>query len=166
MIYRYIVERKLRYAFEALNRGDHGPVLAAFSPDAEHVFFGQHALAGARHDMKTIVPWYARLKTVLPDLRFEIDSVLVRGMPWNTVALVTWRDSFSLRDGSLGANQGVHVLRLKWGKVTSLRIHCDTQVLADVLRRQSDLGVADAALPPIDDSSAASQPAGVALAFS
>jgi len=166
VIYHYIVERKLRHAFEALNRGDHGPVLAAFSPDAEHVFFGDHALAGARHDMKTIVPWYARLKTVLPDLRFEIESVLVRGMPWNTVALVTWRDRFHLRDGSLGANQGVHALRLKWGKVTSLRIYCDTQVLAQVLRRQSDLGVVDATLPPIDDSRAVAQPAYDALALS
>ena len=30
MIYRRIVERQLRRAFEALNRGDHAPILAAF----------------------------------------------------------------------------------------------------------------------------------------
>jgi len=154
MIYRFIVERKLRSAFGALNRGDHAPVLAAFGSTVEHVFFGDHALAGARHDMATIVPWYARLKRVLPDLQFDIESVVVRGMPWNTVALVEWRDRFSLVDGSRGSNQGVHALRLKWGRVVSLRIYCDTQVLADVLRQQNARGIADAGLAPITDGAA------------
>lgn len=151
MIYRFIVERKLRHAFDALNRGDHAPVLASFGPQPEHVFFGDHALAGARHHMQSIEPWYARLKRVLPDLRFDIESVVVRGMPWNTVALVEWRDHFSLKDGRRRGNQGVHALRLKWGKVTSLRVYCDTQVLAEVLREQHSLGVADAGMQPIVD---------------
>ena len=151
MIYRSIVERQLRRAFEALNRGDHAPVLAAFGSPVEHVFFGQHALAGARHTMDSIVPWYARLKTVFPDLHFDIQSLAVRGMPWNTVALVEWRDRFTLRDGTPRGNQGVHVLRLKWGKVVSLRVYCDTQVLASVLHDLKAQGVADAGLPPIDD---------------
>lgn len=152
MIYRYVVERKLRNAFAALNRGDHGPVLASFGPRVEHVFFGDHALAGARHRMDSIEPWYARLKRVLPDLRFDIESIVVRGMPWNTVALVEWRDEFSLKNGVRRGNQGVHALRLKWGKVVSLRVYCDTQVLAGVLREQQALGVADAGLAPIVDA--------------
>ncbi len=151
MIYRSIVERQLRRAFEALNRGDHSPVLAAFGTPVEHVFFGEHALGGARRTMAGIVPWYARLKTVFPDLHFDIESLAVRGMPWNTVALVEWRDRFTLRDGSRRGNQGVHVLRLKWGKVVSLRVYCDTQVLAAVLRDLQAQGVADAGLPPIDE---------------
>jgi len=152
MIYRFIVERKLRRAFDALNRGDHAPILAAFGPRAEHVFFGDHALAGARHRMQSIGPWYARLKRVLPDLRFDIESIAVRGMPWNTVAMVEWRDHFSLKDGRQGGNQGVHALRLQWGKVTSLRVYCDTQVLADVLREQHALSIADAGMAPIVDA--------------
>ena len=155
MIYRSIVEHQLRRAFEALNRGDHAPVLAAFGSPVEHVFFGEHALAGSRHTMDSIVPWYQRLKTVFPDLHFDIQSLAVRGMPWNTVALVEWRDRFTWRDGSRRGNQGVHVLRLKWGKVVSLRVYCDTQVLASVLRDLETQGVADAGMPPIDDGSLA-----------
>jgi ketosteroid isomerase-like protein len=151
MIYRSIVERQLRRAFESLNRGDHSPVLAAFGAPVEHVFFGDHALGGSRHSMHSIAPWYQRLKTVFPDLHFDIQSVAVRGMPWNTVALVEWRDRFTLRDGTRRGNQGVHVLRLKWGKVVSLRVYCDTQVLASVLRDLQEQGVADAGMPPIDD---------------
>ena len=119
MIYRRIVEHQLRSAFEALNRGDHGPVLGAFGTPVEHVFFGRHALAGSRHAMASIVPWYQRLKALFPDLQFEIRAVAVRGMPWNTTALVEWRDRFTMPDGTRRGNQGVHALRLKWGRVVS-----------------------------------------------
>jgi ketosteroid isomerase-like protein len=115
------------------------------------VFFGDHALGGSRHAMSSIVPWYQRLKTVFPDLQFDIQSLAVRGMPWNTVAMVEWRDRFALRDGTRRGNQGVHVLRLKWGKVVSLRVYCDTQVLASVLRELQAQGVSEAGQPPIDD---------------
>jgi len=152
MIYRAIVERKLRRAFDALNQGDPAPVLAAFGSPVEHVFFGDHALAGARHAMSSIEPWYRRLRTLLPDLQFDIRSVVVRGMPWNTTALVEWRDRFTLRDGSARGNQGVHALRLKWGKVVSLRIYCDTQVLADALKDLHAQGVVEAGMAPIDDA--------------
>jgi len=155
MIYRLIVERRLRRAFDALNRGDHRPVLASFGAPVEHVFYGDHALGGARHAMSSIGPWYQRLKAVLPDLHFDIESVAVRGMPWNTVALVEWRDRFSLRDGTRRGNQGVHALRLKWGKVVSLRVYCDTQVLAAALRDQHAQGITDAGLPPIVDAALA-----------
>lgn len=155
MIYRSIVEWQLRRAFDALNRGDHAPVLAAFGSPVEHVFFGDHALAGSRHSMSSIVPWYQRLKTVLPDLQFDIQSIAVRGLPWRTVALVEWADRFTLPNGTRRSNQGVHVLRLKWGKVVSLRIYCDTQGLAAVLRDIQTQGVADAGKPPINDLSLA-----------
>ncbi len=151
MIYRSIVERQLRHAFKALNQGDHAPVLAAFGAPVEHVFFGDHALGGVRHAMSSIVPWYARLKTVFPDLHFDIESLAVKGMPWNTVAMVEWRDRLTLRDGTSRSNQGVHVLRLRWGKVVSLRVYCDTQVLASVLGELELQGIADAGLPPIED---------------
>jgi ketosteroid isomerase-like protein len=151
MIYRYVVEQKLRAGFDALNRGDHGAVVALFGKQFEHVFYGDHALGGARHQLSSIVPWYQRLQTLFPDLRFEVTSVAVRGLPWNTVALVEWRDHFTLRDGTRAGNQGVHVLRLRWGKVISLRVYCDTQVVAAAMRALQDQGVAEAGLPPITD---------------
>jgi ketosteroid isomerase-like protein len=152
MIYRAIVERKLRHAFAALNRGDYQPVLAAFAPSAEHTFYGEHALGGSRHTPVGVQRWYARLRTLFPDLHFDLDSVIVRGWPWATVAVVEWRDQFALRDGQRRGNQGVHVLRLRWGRVTSLRIHCDTQRLAGILQALQAQGVADAGMAPIADA--------------
>ena len=49
----------------------------------------------------------------------------------------------------------MHALRLKWGKVVSLRVYCDTQVLASVLDELRSQGVADAGLPPIIDTALA-----------
>jgi ketosteroid isomerase-like protein len=152
LIYRRIVEKKLRAGFDALNRGDHQSVMALFAQEFEHVFYGDHALGGARHQHRSIVPWYARLKSCFPDLRFEVQAVAVRGLPWNTVALVEWRDRFTLRDGTQGGNQGVHVLRLKWGKVVSLRVYCDTQVVAGALNSLQQQGVKEAGAAPISDS--------------
>jgi ketosteroid isomerase-like protein len=157
MIYRSIVERKLRRAFDALNRGDHASVLAAFGAPVEHTFYGAHALGGTRTDMRSITPWYARLKTLMPDLQFEIRSVAVTGMPWNTTVLIEWRDRFSLPDGSRRANQGVHALRLRWGKVVSLRIYCDTQLLVEVLRDMQLQGLQEANRSPIVDGSPSAQ---------
>ena len=158
MIYRAIVALKLRRAFDALNRGDHAPVLAAFGQPLAHSFFGRHALAGTRRDMPSVRAWYTRLKTVFPDLRFDIDAIAVHGMPWNTVAMVEWRDSFTLPDGTRGANQGVHALRMRWGRVVGLRVYCDTQLLATILDEIERQGVAEAGLAPIGESAGASRP--------
>lgn len=153
MIYRSIVERKLRSVFAALNRGDYAPILDSFDEPVEHTFFGEHALGGSRFTRASVRAWYARLQTILPDLTFELDAVVVRGMPWNTVAIVEWRDRFTLRDGSARGNQGVHVLRLRWGKVVSLHIYTDTQKLIAVLQDLRAQGVTEAGLAPIADAS-------------
>ena len=149
MIYQAVVRQKLRASFAAINQGDYVPVLAAFAPDAEHAFFGDHALGGARRGLPALTQWYARLQAILPDLHFDIGTLAVNGPPWNTSAFVEWRDRFTMRDGRRGANQGVHALTLKWGKVTALRIYCDTIVLRDALARLSAQGVVEAGLPPI-----------------
>ena len=154
MIYRNVVEAKLRSAFAALNRGDQGPVLAAFGTPVEHVFYGDHALAGTRRDMQSIRAWYARLKAVFPDLHFDIESVAVTGMPWNTTALVEWRDTFTMPDGTRRGNQGVHALTMRWGKVVSLRIFCDTELLGGVLRDMTLQGRVEAGLAPIGEADA------------
>lgn len=147
-MYHAIIRAKLRRAFADINRGAYAPVLAQFHPAHAHVFYGAHALAGLRTNMETTAPWYARLARVFPDLRFEIRSVVSSGWPWNTVAAVEWSDHFSV-DGRAFSNQGVHVIRLKWGRVVGLEVHCDTQKLCEVLRLKSEGGLAEAAAAPI-----------------
>ena len=150
-MYHSIVKRNLRRAFQQLNDGDYDSILAQFGPQFEHVFPGNHSLAGRRDTPTSNVAWYKRLATIFPDLRFEINNIVVNGWPWDTVATAEWQDSFTLRDGRKGNNQGVHVFRLRWGKVTSLHIYTDTQKLSNYCQELSAQGVADATAVPIVD---------------
>jgi ketosteroid isomerase-like protein len=148
-MYHYIVERKLRRSFDEVNKGNLGAIVSQFSDHAEHWFSGNHALSGRRDNIAEIKRWYDRLATILPDLTFEIVTVTVRGWPWNTVATVEWVDSLTDRQGHRYNNEGVHIVGLSWGKLTSLHIYCDTQKLAGVCQTLGEQGVDEAVAPPI-----------------
>jgi ketosteroid isomerase-like protein len=146
-----IVRRKLQAAFAAINAGRYEGVLAAFAPDHRHAMAGVHALGGERRSLASTRRWYLRLQRLLPGLAFRVRSVVVRGAPWRTVALVAWDDAFRLPDGTLGTNHGVHEFELRWGRVSSLTVHCDTQRLSGYLQCMAAAGIAEAAAAPISD---------------
>jgi ketosteroid isomerase-like protein len=148
MIHHAIVRWKLRRAFERLNAGEYGPVIAAFADPPEHAFPGDHPLGGTRTSMARTREWYGRLRELFPDLRFRIRRMAVSGAPWATVAMVEWTDHFSV-NGREESNQGVHVFRLRWGKVAGLTVYCDTQKLAAVCAAKSRAGLPVAAAAPI-----------------
>ena len=150
-MYHHVVRRQVQRAFHEINAGRYQPVVAQFAAQHRHAMFGQHALGGERNTLGSTRDWYARLQRLLPDLRFELQSIAVSGWPWDTRALVSWKDSFSLPDGSRGSNQGVHELRLAWGKLVCLEVHCDTARLQSYCERMQALGLAEAGAAPIAD---------------
>lgn len=150
-MYHAIIRRKLTAVFEQLNRKEYGAILAGFAPEFEHALYGNHALGGVRHRLPAAERWYQRLPRALPDLTFTVKHIAVSGWPWDTLAAVEWRDSGTCLDGHRFSNQGVHMIRIRWGKVTAVRVYCDTAVLADVLQRNARAGAAEAALDPILD---------------
>jgi len=150
-MYHAVVRNKLLATFKSLNEKDYEPILNSLAPSFEHFFSGTHALGGTRYTMKATRHWYERLRRVLPDLHFTVDHVTVSGWPWATTAFVEWRDKGQSLDGHAFNNQGVHVIRLRWGKVISVRIFCDTVVLADCLQRNGTHGAPEALEPPIDE---------------
>ena len=78
------------------------------------------------------------------------------GVPYSERTVVKdFFDSFTLPDGSRGNNQGVHELRLAWGKVVALEVHCDTAKLEAYCARMNQLGLVEAAAAPITDAEAA-----------
>ena len=149
-MYHAVVRNRIRSLFEAVNRGDAEPVLAAFAQNFEHRFLGEdHALAGSRTTIGKTREWYARLYRLLPDLRFELQRVAISGPPWNTVVVVDWLESNSGTDGVRTTNAGVHVVHLAWGKVTRLLICPDTTGLVATLDRLFACGNAEAHADPI-----------------
>jgi ketosteroid isomerase-like protein len=150
-MYSLIVRRKIRNIFGCLNRGDYEEVLKGVSPLITHRFSGNHAFGGTRHSVDAMRKWFQRLYILLPNLRFEIKEIVVNGFPWDTTVAVEWVDAATPADGSLYVNQGVHFIKISWGKVISLHAYLDTQLAEELCERLAVYGIADASAPPIED---------------
>jgi ketosteroid isomerase-like protein len=141
----------LRQVFARLNAGDFAFITRQFHPAAEHWFAGRHALSGRRKSPETIRQWYARLAEVFPGIRFDIEKLIVAGPPWRTEAAVEWRDEVRDRDGQGLPNQGVFIVRLRWGKAVQLRVYCDTVQIERNLGILAAQGVDAAVAAPISE---------------
>jgi ketosteroid isomerase-like protein len=149
-MYHTVVRAQIKKLFSELNKGNYEPILGACAPTFEHWFVGKsHALAGRRTSIAVTRSWYERLFNIFPNIQFELHQVLVTGWPWNTVVAVEWSDYYTLFNGEKRQNCGVHLIRLKWGKGTSVRIYCDTQLLQENLAIQHRGGVQEAAASPL-----------------
>jgi ketosteroid isomerase-like protein len=149
-MYRTIVARRIRRAWRHVDQHDYAYVLDQLAPTFTHRFAGDHALAGIRHHPEAVRAWYQRLYRLLPGIRFQVTDVLVGGWPWRTraVALVGARATVA---GEPYENEVAQVVDLRWGRITGLAMHEDTQKLANTLARLHAAGVAEAAAPPIRD---------------
>src|SRR5215468_1980071 len=97
-MYHAIVRGRIRALFDAVNKGNAEPVLAAFAQRFEHAFLGEHALGGARHTLSATRRWYERLYRLLPDIHFDLRQIEVSGPPWNTTVVVDWDETNSGTD--------------------------------------------------------------------
>ena len=131
-MYHFFVRRRLRTILRRLNAGDFAFITRQFHRDAAHSFAGKHALSGTRTTPGRIAEWYGRLATVFPGIRFDVRRLFVSGPPWNTQA-----------------NEGVFLIRLRWGKATEFRVYCDTALIETNLGILASQGVAEASAAPI-----------------
>jgi ketosteroid isomerase-like protein len=150
-MYQAIVRRRITALFDAVGRDDSNPVLDAFAPRFVHRFLGRSALGGARHSLAATRDWYERLYRLLPGIRFDLTAIAVAGPPWNTLAVVDWRESNEGADGVRTQNFGCHIAQLAWGRMVSLTICPDTAGLQATLDRIAAAGFDEAHAPPIED---------------
>lgn len=151
-MYHAIVRRRVAQTFEALGRGDYEVALAGMAQRFEHNFSGAHALGGTRHTKAGMRLWLERLFRLNRKLDFTVKHIAVSGTPWNTTAVIEWRDTATLADGdSSYFNDGTHVIRMRWGKVVSLHAYLDTEKVVQAFRRMAEAGIAEAEAAPIED---------------
>ena len=134
-MYKLIVRRNVRKAFAALSRGDYEPVVRQFSPMGRFVFAGEHALGGERVGPDEVRDWFREMLGRFPGIRIEPVDVLVNGWPWRTTVASHLVITTTLPDGSPYRNEGMQLLRLRWGRVVEDLIFEDTLKLDAVLRR-------------------------------
>jgi ketosteroid isomerase-like protein len=150
-MYHTLVKRLAIQSFGHLNRGDYEAVLKNVSPSITHTFSGNHALGGTRHSVEGMRKWFKRLYLLSPGLNFEIKNVAVSGFPWNTTVAVEWVDRATPADGSDYVNEGVHIIKMKWGKVVYLHAYLDTQLTQALCERLAAKGIEEAHAAPIED---------------
>jgi ketosteroid isomerase-like protein len=153
MMYRAIVASRIRSAWRHVDQHDDALVLDQLAPQFVHRFGGDHALAGTRRHPEAVRAWYQRLYRLLPEIRFQVTDVLVGGWPWRTRAVALVGVHATVADGPYD-NDLAQVIDLRWGRITGLAMHEDTQKLAATLARLHAAGVAEAAAPPIRDPAA------------
>ena len=143
-MYHAIVRRLVRRNYERINQHDFGPVLAGCAPDVRHRFGGDHALGGERNDREAFGRWLERLARLAPDLLITVDDVWVTGWPHDTVAIARWHATQPTPDGTPYLNRGVHIFRLRWGKLVDVDVHEDSQLVAGYLAKLVDRGMSEA----------------------
>lgn len=148
-MYHAIVKRIARKNFLRVNQKDYDALLKDCAPDVRHRFGGSHALGGERHDREALRQWFGRLGRLGPGLMLTVHDVWVKGLPNNTFIFVRWSASDTLPDGSPYKNHGVHIIRMRWGKIVEIDANEDSQAVAESLRMRAEYGVEEALAAPI-----------------
>jgi ketosteroid isomerase-like protein len=148
-MYHAFVRRKIIAAFAGLSEGRIEAIVDELSPEAVHYFVGSHALSGTRRTPEAIRAWYERLLRLLGGISFTVHEVRVSGFPWRTQVEAIWTESNRGTDGVLTSAEGVNLIEVRWGRVTSVRIYPDTAELERTLRRIAEKGTTEALASPI-----------------
>ena len=148
-MYHAVVRRIVCRTFDHLSRADYGPVIAMYDPKIVHTFAGDHALSGERRSVPAVSQWYDRLFRIFDRIRFNVQQVVVQGLPWHTSVVVKVNINATLRDDSHYSNVLAMFVELKWGRITAISMHEDTQKLSRTLNELAAQGVIEAAAAPI-----------------
>lgn len=148
-MYHAFVRHKIKTAFAGLSAGSIDAITNELSPRATHYFVGSHALSGTRRTPASIRAWYERLLRLLQGISFELHEVRVSGWPWRTQVEAIWTETNHGTDGVKTAAEGVNLIEIRWGRVTSVRIYPDTAMLERTLQRIAAKGSTEALAAPI-----------------
>lgn len=148
-MYHSIVKRIARKNFLRVSEKDFNALLKDCAPDIHHRFGGNHALGGERHDREALRQWFGRLGRLGKHLTLMVENVWVKGLPHDTTIIISWSATDTLSDGTPYRNRGVHIVKMRWGKVVDIDAHEDSQAVTENLEKQAALGVAEAKAPQI-----------------
>lgn len=149
-MYQLLVKCHLRRQFERLSAGDYESVLRGVDEHVHHRFAGEHPLGGERHTKQALRSWFQRLFRLYTSLDFEVHRITLTAWPWDLRAAAEWSATVMPARGDIYLNRGVHVIRIHRGRVTQLFAYEGSQAVAQACRAMADLGVTEAAAPPIE----------------
>jgi ketosteroid isomerase-like protein len=148
-MYHTIVKRIAKKNFELVSQKNYEALLKSCVPKIHHKFGGRHALGGERHDIDALRRWFSRLGRLGPELKLTVSDVWVKGWPDNTTIIIRWDATDRMANGDPYKNHGVHIVKMRWGKIYDIDANEDSQAVADNLKMHSEYGVEEASAPPI-----------------
>jgi ketosteroid isomerase-like protein len=137
-VYKFIVKRLVRRTFRRLSKGDYEAIVRQFGPESRFVFSGDHVFGGERRGQQAVREWFRQMLGLFPGIRIEPREVVVNGWPWNTVIATHLMIEATLEGGRQYTNEGMQLLRLRWGRVVEDLIFEDTLKLDSELKRMSE----------------------------
>ena len=149
-IYHNYVKKLVRSNFKSIEEHRPEEIMSGISGiNFEHTFAGDNSLSGTRRDKESMLRWFKRVNTVLPELKFEITDIQVKGGPANTLVIARWTATCKLLNGEPYENKGVHFITLKWGKAVKFDVYENTKVVSHGLDVQFEAGIKEAKAPKI-----------------
>lgn len=149
-MYHAFIRHQVRKSFASLGTVPPSDEVGNLAPDVEHVFAGDSAIGGARRGPAAFVRWLERVYRLLPDLKFEVQDVIISGGPFNTRVAVHWQSRATSVAGDPYANDGVHLIRMSKGRITHIRVFTDTEVITRTMAAVAEKGFEEAAAMPLD----------------
>jgi ketosteroid isomerase-like protein len=148
-MYKAIARRRTRAVFAALSRNDLDAVVRDVADDVHHVFPGENALGGERHDRDAFRRWFEREQRLFGDVQYTVERISVKGPPWDMWVAVAWTNRGRAADGEPYSNRGSHWIRLHRGKGTEIHGYLDTEKVTAACQRMAAAGIEEAAAAPI-----------------
>ena len=149
-IYHNYVKKLVRSNFKSIEEHRPEEIMSGISDiTLEHTFAGDNSLSGTRHDKESVLRWFKRVNIVLPELKFEITDIQVKGGPANTLVIARWTATCHLLNGEPYENKGIHLITIKWGKAVKFDVYENTKVVSHGLDVQFEAGIKEAKAPKI-----------------
>lgn len=128
-MYGWLVKQLAERAIRPLSVGETSTLEMFIADDARFEFPGQHPFA-ADHDSKDeIKQWLRRFAHFQP--QFQIHDVIATGWPWNIRVAAHFTDRIGgVDDPTPYVNEGMCLMRLRWGRIVEERVFLDTQAVA------------------------------------
>ena len=129
-MYAWIVRRIAARALSRLSAGNPDVMTSLIAGEAHFRFPGRHPFATETRSKDEINRWLRRFAHFRP--QFEIHDVIAAGWPWDIRASVHFTDRIGdPEDTNPYVNEGVSLIRLRWGRLAQEHVFLDTQAVAD-----------------------------------
>ena len=151
-MYQLIAKWQIRKVFGYINAGNFDAAVANFSPNIRFTFAGDHAIGADLHKRESTRLWFDRLHEVFPGLKLTIRRMSVAGLPWDMVVTTEFDVHEQLPNQEIYQNQGIQVVRIRFGRAIEDHIIEDTQRLTHALQVLRECGKSIANAAPLKDS--------------